>query len=89
MLDSPRHRAIVRSVIELAHNLGFEVVAEGVESEAAANTLEALNCDVAQGYLYGQPMSARAVAAWLRAGVRHQRAADNVSAEPAPTNLLA
>ncbi len=48
--------AIVRSTIELAHNLGLRVVAEGVESEDAWRHLEALGCDFAQGYYLSRPL---------------------------------
>jgi EAL domain-containing protein (putative c-di-GMP-specific phosphodiesterase class I) len=49
---------IVRSIIDLAHNLGLEVVAEGVETEDAAGALEALGCDMLQGFLIARPMPA-------------------------------
>jgi EAL domain-containing protein (putative c-di-GMP-specific phosphodiesterase class I) len=48
-------RAIVRSTIELAHNLGLQVVAEGVEDELTARLLVELGCDRAQGYFFGRP----------------------------------
>ena len=51
--------AIVRSTIDLAHNLGLRVVAEGVESEDAWRHLEALGCDFAQGYYLSRPLPAR------------------------------
>ncbi|MDO9420155.1 MAG: EAL domain-containing protein [Herminiimonas sp.] len=47
---------IVRSTIDLAHNLGLTVVAEGVENEALLNKLRELNCDEAQGYFIAKPM---------------------------------
>jgi diguanylate cyclase (GGDEF)-like protein len=47
---------IVRSTIDLAHNLGLTVVAEGVETEAVAQALADLSCDEAQGYLYAKPL---------------------------------
>ena len=50
---------IVRSTIELGHNLGMEVVAEGVETAAAWNELSDLGCDIAQGYYLGRPLSQR------------------------------
>ncbi|MBL6454826.1 GGDEF and EAL domain-containing protein [Belnapia sp. T6] len=53
--------AITRAVIGLAHELGLEVVAEGVEREAQAELLRGLGCDSVQGYLYGQAMPAEAV----------------------------
>jgi EAL domain-containing protein (putative c-di-GMP-specific phosphodiesterase class I) len=49
--------AIVSAVIELAHNLGMTVVAEGVESAEQADALAALRCDVAQGYFFGRPVA--------------------------------
>jgi len=65
MLSDQSHAAIVRSVIDLAHNLGFEVVAEGVETEQILDALNALGCDIAQGYLLARPMPADALPAWL------------------------
>lgn len=49
--------AIVRSTIDLAHNLGLTVVAEGVETREALALLESLGCDMAQGYLISKPLS--------------------------------
>ena len=49
---------IVRSTIDLAHNLGLKVVAEGVENEAVLKTLTEYGCDAAQGYLFGRPVPA-------------------------------
>ncbi len=54
-------RVIIRSVIDLAHNLGMEAVAEGVETETALQLLRDLGCDVVQGYLIGRPMSGPAM----------------------------
>ena len=47
---------VVRSTIDLAHNLGLTVVAEGVEDEAAMRVLKKYNCDIAQGYLISKPL---------------------------------
>ncbi len=47
---------VVRSTIDLAHNLGLTVVAEGVETEVVMDMLRKYNCDVAQGYLISQPL---------------------------------
>jgi EAL domain-containing protein (putative c-di-GMP-specific phosphodiesterase class I) len=62
-----RNAAIVRSTIELGHNLGLTVVAEGVETEHELAQLRRFGCDVAQGYHLGRPMSADALEAWLAA----------------------
>jgi EAL domain-containing protein (putative c-di-GMP-specific phosphodiesterase class I) len=57
--------AIVRTSIELAHNLGLEVVAEGVETELALKRLKALGCDMAQGHYLGRPLTATELEDWL------------------------
>jgi diguanylate cyclase (GGDEF)-like protein len=59
-------RTIVRTTIDLAHQLGVTVVAEGVESEAVRSELKDLGCDMAQGFLLGRPMPADVFTAWLR-----------------------
>jgi EAL domain-containing protein (putative c-di-GMP-specific phosphodiesterase class I) len=59
-------RTIVRTTVDLAHQLGVKVVAEGVESEAVRSELQALGCDFGQGFLLGRPMAPAAFASWLR-----------------------
>jgi diguanylate cyclase (GGDEF)-like protein len=56
MVDSPADRLIVAKVIEIAHLLGLDVVAEGVESSAVWSQLGELGCDVAQGFAIARPM---------------------------------
>jgi diguanylate cyclase (GGDEF)-like protein len=56
---------IVRSTIDLAHNLGLTVVAEGVEDEVALGMLIEYGCDTAQGYLFSRPLPASELTAWL------------------------
>jgi diguanylate cyclase (GGDEF)-like protein/PAS domain S-box-containing protein len=56
---------IVRSTIDLAHNLGLTVVAEGVETEVAMNMLIGYGCDRAQGYFFGRPCAASELTTWL------------------------
>ncbi|MBL8519780.1 MAG: EAL domain-containing protein [Betaproteobacteria bacterium] len=65
MRQSRADQAIVRSVIDLAHNFDLQVVAEGVENEATRDELCAMGCDVAQGYFIGTPMPARELPVWL------------------------
>lgn len=67
--QSAEARTIVRSLIDLAHNLGLEVCTEGVETEAALDFLTSVRCDLAQGYHLGRPMPAEALEAHLRGGV--------------------
>lgn len=65
MATSDADAAIVRTVIDLAHNLGKQVCAEGVEDEAAWQTLRALGCDLAQGFWIARPMPADELMQWL------------------------
>ena len=60
---------IVRSTIDLAHNMGLRVVAEGVESDVALERLRAMNCDMVQGFLVSRPLGAAELPAWLRGSV--------------------
>ena len=66
MLEVPINAKIVRSLIELAHNLELSVVAEGAENEAIMNALAHLNCDYAQGYHVGKAVPGAELAARLR-----------------------
>jgi diguanylate cyclase (GGDEF)-like protein len=61
-----RNAAIVRSTIELGHNLGLTVVAEGVETDHERDQLKRFGCDLGQGYHFARPMPADAFEAWLR-----------------------
>ena len=64
MADGSDDAVIVRSTIDLGHNLGLEVVAEGVETEEALAQLMELGCDSVQGYFLGRPQPTDAVE-WL------------------------
>ncbi len=55
---------IVRSTIELGHNLGLKVVAEGIENKGVWNILKAMGCDYGQGYLMSKPMPAASFLNW-------------------------
>jgi diguanylate cyclase (GGDEF)-like protein/PAS domain S-box-containing protein len=57
--------AIVRATIELGHNLGLKIVAEGVEDQATWDALAALGCDIVQGYLLSRPIPASALTQWM------------------------
>ncbi len=66
MEESPRHRAIVSSIITLAHGMQINVVGEGVETEEQRRMLRALDCDEMQGYLHSKPMTKAALEVMLR-----------------------
>jgi len=68
-----RNAAIVRSTIELGHNLGLTVVAEGVETDHELAELRRYGCDFAQGFYFARPMPAASFERWL-SGVREKGA---------------
>ncbi|BAL24080.1 EAL domain-containing protein [Azoarcus sp. KH32C] len=65
--DHPWDVAISRAAIALSHNLGFKVIAEGIETEAQRRFLHEEGCDEGQGYLFARPMPVQDFEAWLRA----------------------
>ncbi|MGE0372776.1 MAG: putative bifunctional diguanylate cyclase/phosphodiesterase [Gammaproteobacteria bacterium] len=67
MMHNKEAATIVHAVIDLAHNLGLRVVAEGVAEQAILERLEQLGCDVAQGFHIAKPMDANALGNWFRA----------------------
>jgi EAL domain-containing protein (putative c-di-GMP-specific phosphodiesterase class I) len=78
---------IVHSVIDLGHNLGLSIVAEGVENEQTLAALKDYGCDIAQGYYFSRPVPSDALTAWLTA--REQALTDCFPAPPLDTGLLA
>jgi diguanylate cyclase (GGDEF)-like protein len=67
MLENTAHAAIVRSIIDLGHNLALQVVAEGVETADVHARLRDAGCDIAQGFLLARPMPLEALERWLPA----------------------
>jgi diguanylate cyclase (GGDEF)-like protein len=67
MTADHRDADIVRSIVELGHNLGLTTVAEGIEDQATWDRLSALGCDVAQGYFLCRPMPADQLERWFDA----------------------
>jgi len=63
--ETSEDAVIVRSTIEMSHNLGLKVVAEGVEYAHSLSLLERWHCDTAQGYLISRPLTAAAFEAWM------------------------
>jgi EAL domain-containing protein (putative c-di-GMP-specific phosphodiesterase class I) len=75
MLEDTRAAAIVKSTIELAHNLGMTVVAEGTSSKEIWDALAGYGCDEAQGFYVAEPFPAADMGAWLKATGRRVHAA--------------
>ncbi len=69
------YAAIIHTVIQLAHNLGMDVVAEGIETHDQMILLQSLDCNFGQGYLFGQPLTAKAAESLLKKGYRFSVAA--------------
>ncbi|WP_250460169.1 MULTISPECIES: EAL domain-containing protein [unclassified Caballeronia] len=67
MFQHKDDETIVRSTIDLGHNMGLKVVAEGVETEEMLERLKALRCDLAQGYHLSRPLPPAKLEAWLDA----------------------
>ena len=80
MENNENDAVIVRSTIDLAHNLGLRVTAEGVESQEVWDTLSILGCDQSQGYFMSRPMPADRLEAWLRSEDRTQTTAASLRA---------
>ncbi len=65
LMTNRSHQAIVRSIVDLGHNLGLQVVAEGVETAEILDFLGAAGCDIAQGYLLSRPLPPDDLQRWL------------------------
>ena len=67
LVQDSKDRAIVLSIIELAHNLDLTVVAEGVEDRSSLEVLRKLGCDLVQGYVFARPLPEKAFRDWFAA----------------------
>ncbi len=65
MLEQDADKVIVRSAIDLAHNMGHQVIAEGVDSKEVLELLKEMGCDLAQGYYISHPLTAEELCKWL------------------------
>ena len=65
MASNPKDTAIVRSIIDLGHNLGCKVIAEGVEDETVRLQLRELGCDLVQGFHISKPLPDAGFREWL------------------------
>jgi len=66
MTEGSDDAVIVRSTIELGHNMGLSVIAEGVENDSSLELLKRYRCDMVQGYLFSAPLEGAALARWCR-----------------------
>src|SRR5262249_28542028 len=68
---NPRHyQAIIHTIVQLAHNLSMEVVGEGIERIDQLVLLQALDCNLGQGYLFSRPVSAESATQFIGKDVR-------------------
>jgi diguanylate cyclase (GGDEF)-like protein/PAS domain S-box-containing protein len=94
MVTAPDDAVIVRSTIDLAHNLSMKVVAEGVEDEPTMNQLISYGCDEAQGYFFSRPLPGDLLTEWFEAspfGVSRQAPQGHlseVSPRPLPSPMV-
>lgn len=68
LADDERKRSLVTAMISLSHNLGYRVVAEGVETEAVFDVVRKSSCDEAQGYLFSRPLEPDHLSNYLAKG---------------------
>ena len=85
LLTDHRDEVIVRSTIDLGHNLGLRVAAEGVEDEATRERLRELGCDLAQGFGISRPLPLSRFVAWLTTS-GHQVARAGIEGAWRPTS---
>jgi EAL domain-containing protein (putative c-di-GMP-specific phosphodiesterase class I) len=64
---SHHHRVLIEATVRVAHSLGMGTVAEGIETEAQAAAVRALQCEKGQGYLFSRPLLADELARWINA----------------------
>lgn len=81
--DNPNDRTIVESTIQLAHNLGLKVVAEGMEDERAYRLLRRLGCEVGQGFYFAKPLDADDVMGWSQSPASGRNGRKPRKAKPA------
>lgn len=84
MTDDENTHAIPQLIINLARNLGMSVLAEGIETDAQRRLLQSMDCDEAQGYLFGAPVQATSFSARLRS---HQIGADGDDVAPGAVSV--
>ena len=71
MLNDPKSKLLVNSMIEMGHNLAHGIVAEGVETPEQCEMLQQLGCETSQGFLFSKPVSSDKVAQLLEESMHH------------------
>lgn len=84
MLDDQSDEVIVRSILDIAHNLGQVVVAEGIETKKCLDRLKDLNCSYGQGYFICKPLPAEQIFIWLQ---KNSKAETNATREYSVAHL--
>jgi diguanylate cyclase len=84
MDSDPGNATIVQSTIDLGHNLGLKVIAEGVETERCYGDLAKMGCDYAQGYFLSKPLSPQKMSVWLEVFMSSKLAAQADAEGEAP-----
>jgi diguanylate cyclase (GGDEF)-like protein len=88
MAEDDGNATIVQSTIDLGHNLGLKVVAEGVENEDVWGKLAALGCDYAQGYFLSRPLSPDKATIWLESMAEGHVDSDEAAVTKADVDAL-
>jgi diguanylate cyclase (GGDEF)-like protein len=65
--SSPHHRVLIEATVRVAHSLGMDTVAEGIETEAQAEAVASLRCNKGQGYMFSRPLMADDLVQWMAA----------------------
>ena len=79
---SDENRVIVRTIVDLAHNLSLSVVAEGAENKETVDHLTMLRCDYVQGYYFSKPLRSEDIAQWMENWAKKQsRVSDSAAAK--------
>jgi PAS domain S-box-containing protein len=91
MPQDNRDQAIVAAAIQMAHSLGLQAVAEGVENDLVLGMLRRATCDTGQGYHWTRPLPAEQLQPWLSGSGRHpaRRAARRAQRHPGSDRVLA
>lgn len=82
LAEMPNARTLTMAIINLSHNLGLKVVAEGIETDEQLAFLREYGCDIGQGYYFSRPIDAAAFTEYLRAGEAGYSLCSSASAAP-------